>query len=274
MHHDCFAGCTTHEKQGWLAINSLIVLACLLGLWQALVVLNRVPPYILPGPFLVGSAIHERLPSLLSSLWITTEEAAIGLIASIVVGVAVAMIFAQWRGLRQLLYPYTILLQTVPIVAIAPLIILWVGAGIFAVMVVTFIICLAPIIANTTPGLISVDENLIHLFVMHKATPAQLLFKLRLPNALPNLFTGIRISAGISVIGGITGELFAGSTRVGEGGLGYAIIYANNQMETSYMFALVFAATVLGFTFFFIVMFLEWLALHNWHESSRAQTLE
>jgi NitT/TauT family transport system permease protein len=197
-----------------------------------------------------------------------------GLLASIVLGVAVAMIFAQWRWLRQLLNPYTILLQTVPIVAIAPLIILWVGAGVFAVTFVAFIISLAPIIANTTQGLISVDENLVHLFVMHKATPAQVLFKLRLPNALPNLFTGIRISAGISVIGAITGELFAGSTHVGEGGLGYAILYANNQMETSYLFALVLAATVLGFSFFFVVMFLEWLALHKWHESSRPQTAE
>jgi NitT/TauT family transport system permease protein len=211
---------------------------------------------------------------LLSSLWITAGEAAGGLAASIIAGVAIAMIFAQLRWLRQLVFPYTILLQTVPIVAIAPLIINWVGAGVFAVTIVTFVICLAPIIANTTQGLISVDENLIHLFLMYKATPAQILFRLRLPNALPNLFTGIRISAGISVIGGLTGELFAGSTRVGEGGLGYAIIYANNQMETAYLFALVVAATALGFSFFFIVMFFEWLALHNWHESSRPQTAE
>jgi NitT/TauT family transport system permease protein len=244
------------------------------GLWQALVSVYKVPAYILPGPLAVVSALRNRYPSLLNSLWITTEEAAGGLLASIAVGVAVAMVFAQWRWLRQLFYPYTILLQTVPIVAIAPLIILWIGAGISAVMVVTFIICLAPIIANTTQGLISVDENLVHLFVMHKATPGQVLLKLRLPNAMPSLFTGIRISAGISVIGGLTGELFAGSTQVGEGGLGYAILYANNQMETSYMFALVLAATVLGFVFFFAVMFLEWLALHNWHESSRAQVAE
>jgi NitT/TauT family transport system permease protein len=262
------------KRQGLLLINSVIVLACLLGLWQALVSLNHLPPYILPGPLAVAHALRERFPSLVNSLLITTEEAAGGLAASIVAGVAVAMVFAQWRWLRQLLYPYTILLQTVPIVAIAPLIINWAGAGIFPVMIVTFIICLAPIIANTTQGLISVDENLIHLFIMYKASPAQILFKLRLPNALPNLFTGIRISAGISVIGGITGELFAGSTRVGEGGLGYAIIYASNQMETGYLFALVFAATVLGFSFFFTVMFLEWLALHNWHESSRPQTAE
>ena len=259
----------------WLmVINSVIVLACLLGIWQAVVSLNHLPAYILPGPLVVLQALRERFPSLVNSLLITTEEAAGGLAASIVAGVAAAMVFAQCRWLRQLLYPYTILLQTVPIVAIAPLIINWAGAGIFSVTIVTFIICLAPIIANTTQGLISVDENLIHLFLMYKASPGQVLFKLRLPNALPNLFTGIRISAGISVIGGITGELFAGSTRVGEGGLGYAIIYASNQMETGYLFALVFAATVLGFSFFFIVMFLEWLALHNWHESKRAQTAE
>jgi len=256
------------KRQGLLAINSVIVLACILSLWQAVVSLNHVPPYILPGPLAVAHALHDGFSSLLKSLLITTEEAAGGLAASIIAGVAAAMVFAQWRWLRQLLYPYTILLQTVPIVAIAPLIINW------AVTIVTFIICLAPIIANTTQGLISVDENLIHLFLMYKATPAQVLFKLRLPNALPNLFTGIRISAGISVIGGITGELFAGSTRVGEGGLGYAILYANAQMETSYLFALVFAATVLGFGFFFIVMFLEWLALHNWHESKRSHAAE
>jgi NitT/TauT family transport system permease protein len=262
------------KRRGLLAINGLIVLGCLLGLWQSLVWINHLPAYILPGPMSVVGALHERYSSLLNSLWITAVEAAGGLVVSIVAGVATAMIFAQWRWLRQTLYPYTVLLQTVPIVAIAPLIINWAGAGILSVSIVTFIICLAPIIANTTQGLTSVDENLIHLFVMHKATPAQILFKLRLPNALPSLFTGIRISAGISVIGGITGELFAGSTRVGEGGLGYAIIYASNQMETSYLFALVLAATVLGFSFFFTVMFLEWLFLHNWHESSRPQVSE
>ena len=262
------------KTRGMVVINSVIVLAALLALWQIVIWVNHLPPYILPGPLTVALTVRHRYPSLLSSLAITAEEAAGGLVASIVVGVAIAMIFAQWRWLRQTLYPYTILLQTVPIVAIAPLIINWAGAGVFPVAILTFIICLAPVIANTTQGLIGVDENLTHLFLMYKASPAQILFKLRFPNALPQFFTGIRIAAGISVIGGITGELFAGSTRVGEGGLGYAIIYASNQMETAYLFALVFAATVLGFAFFFIVMFLEWLALHNWHESSRPQTAD
>jgi len=117
------------KRHGLLAINSIAVFICLLGLWQSLIELKHLPAYILPGPRLVAAAIHDRFPSLMNSLLITTEEAAGGLAASIVAGVGVAMIFAQWRWLRQLLYPYTILLQTVPIVAIAPVVIMWVGAG-------------------------------------------------------------------------------------------------------------------------------------------------
>lgn len=256
------------------ALNSLAVLACLIALWQALVWLNHLPAYILPGPRQVVVALAEHFPSLANSVWITSEEALGGLLASIVAGIAVALIFAQWKWMRRIVYPYTILLQTVPIVAIAPLIINWVGPGIAAVTTVAFIICLAPIIANTTQGLVSVDEALVNLFTMHKATPLQVLLKLRFPHALPGIFTGIRISTGISIIGAITGELFAGSTRVGEGGLGYAILYAYSQLETSYMFALVVAASALGFTLFFVVVYFEWLMLHNWHESSRNRSAE
>jgi NitT/TauT family transport system permease protein len=258
----------------WLIANSIIIFVCLLGLWQLVVMMWHVPGYMLPGPLTVGTVAMERLPSIIRSLTLSAEAAVIGLSASIVAGVAVALLFAQWRWFRRLFFPYTILLQTVPIVAIAPLIIMWVGPGLNSVALVTFIICLAPIIVNTTQGLIAVDENLIHLFLMHNATGAQILFKLRLPHALPNIFTGIRISAGIAVIGAITGELFAGSSRVGEGGLGYAIVYASSQLETDYLFALVAAAAVLGFIFFFATMFVEWYFLHNWHESSRSEIPE
>jgi NitT/TauT family transport system permease protein len=222
---------------------------------------------MLPAPWQVAETICTRFAPLADSLLITAEAAGGGLAMSIVAGVAVALVFAQSAWLRRMLYPYTILLQTVPIIAVAPLILMWVGSGTWAVTVVAFIICLAPIIANTTQGLISVDRNLIDLFLMHKASPAQILFKLRLPHAMPNLFVGIRISAGISVIGAITGELFAGSSRVGEGGLGYSTLYASAQLQTAYLFALVIAATVLGFSFFFVVMFVEWYFLHHWHES-------
>jgi len=262
------------KRQMWLVLNSIMVFAFLLGVWQAAILGLHVPPYMLPGPSVVAQAVLQRFPALVASLALTAEAAALGLGASIVAGIAIALFFAQWRWLRSLLFPYTILLQTVPVIAVAPLIVMWVGNGVFSVALVAFVICLPPIIANTTQGLISVEENLIHLFLMHKATPAQILFKLRMPHAIPNLFVGIRISAGISVIGAITGELFAGAARVGEGGLGYSILYAANQLETDYLFALVFAATVLGFSFFFCGMFLQWYFLHNWHESSRSDIPE
>ena len=137
-----------------------------LVLWELVTVLLRVPPYILPSPLAVIGAVVQRFPSLVVSLEITSVAAAGGLAASTVAGVLVAIVFAQSRWIRRLFFPYTILLQTVPIVAIAPLILIWVGTGTFAVGVITFIICLPPIIANTTQGLISVDQNLVRLFLM------------------------------------------------------------------------------------------------------------
>ena len=256
------------------AMNAMAVFAALLILWQIVLWVFHVPPYMLPAPWAVAKAIGARFPSLLASLLITAEESAGGLAASIAVGVLIALFFAQSRWVRKMFYPYTLLLQTVPIIAVAPLILMWVGAGQPAVTLIAFIISLAPIIANTTQGLISVDENLVHLFLMHNASRRQLLFNLRLPHAVPSLFVGIRIASGIAVIGAITGELYAGSSRVGKGGLGYSILYASSQLQTDYLFALVFAATVLGFTFFFTVMFLEWYFLHRWHESARVMETE
>lgn len=245
------------------------IFAALLLLWTAVIHLFHIQPYMLPSPAQVTRAGAARFPSLLTSVEITAAAALGGLLASIATGVLIALIFAQSPWLRRMFFPYTILLQTVPIVAIAPLILMWIGPGLFSVGLVAFIICLAPIIANTTQGLISVDRNLVDLFLMNNASRAQILLKLRLPHALPALFTGIRIASGIAVIGAITGELFAGSARVGEGGIGYSIQYASAQLETDYLFALVAAATALGFAFFFAVTFFEWLALHKWHESAR-----
>jgi NitT/TauT family transport system permease protein len=250
--------------------NALAVFFALVLLWQIVLWVFRVPSYMLPSPWAVARVSATRFSSLLASSAITAEESAGGLAASIIFGVMIALIFAQFRWVRRMLYPYTLLLQTVPIVAVAPLILMWVGAGTGAVAFIAFIISLAPIIANTTQGLISVDENLVNLFLMHNASPSQMLLKLRLPHAVPSLFVGIRIASGIAVIGAITGELYAGSSRVGVGGLGYSILYASSQLQTDYLFALVLATVVLGFGFFFVVMFFEWYFLHKWHESARA----
>ncbi|MGA2813817.1 MAG: ABC transporter permease [Candidatus Acidiferrum sp.] len=249
--------------------NAAAVFAALLLLWQTIIWIFHVAPYMLPAPVAVLEALVSRRALLLGAFSITAQEAAGGLAFSIAAGIAVALIFAQSRWLRHMLFPYTLLLQTVPIIAVSPLILMWVGAGMPAVTLIAFIISLAPIIANTTQGLISVDEGLVQLFLMYGASPAQLLFKLRLPSAVPSLFVGIRIASGLAVIGAITGELYAGSSRVGQGGLGYSILYASTQLQTDYLFALVAAATLLGFGFVFAVMFLEWYFLHRWHASAR-----
>jgi NitT/TauT family transport system permease protein len=250
--------------------NALAVFGALLLLWQTIIWIFGVASYLLPTPWAVAKTLVQRREVLLNALAITAGEAGAGLAVSVAAGTVVALIFAQSRWLRRMLFPYTLLLQTVPIIAIAPLVILWVGQGVPAVILIAFIISLAPIIANATQGLISVDEQLVQLFVMYGASPMQLLFKLRLPNALPALFVGVRISGGLAVIGAIIGELYAGSSRVGAGGLGYSIQYASTQLQTAYLFALVAATTALGFAFIFMVMFLEWYFLHRWHESARA----
>lgn len=252
------------DRAGWPAAVLVIVLT----LWQAACLVFRIPGYMLPAPPAVWRAVLERHENLLFAFRITAVEAVGGFLLSVVVGVAVAVFFAQSPVIRRSLYPYTILLQTVPIVAVAPLILMWFGAGTRSVMLVAFVICLFPIIANTTQGLVSVPRNLVDLFRMGRASRAEVLLKLRFPHALPSLFTGLRISAGISVIGAITGELFASSNAVGQGGLGYSITYANSQLQTDYLFALVLTASVLGFLLFFAVVFLEWLLLHRWHESA------
>lgn len=248
--------------------SAALVFGGLLAVWRVLILAFDIPGYLLPTPFAVAQVAIQRLPELWTSLTISAEAAVGGLVASIAVGILIALIFARSPWIRKMFFPYTILLQTVPILSVAPLIIIWVGPGLLAVGVVTFVICLAPIIANTTQGLVSVDENLVQLFLMHKASQGQILSKLRFPHALPYLFVGVRISSGIAVIGALTGEWFAGSGRAGQGGLGYSILYAQAQLQTAYLFALVIAATLLGFTLFFTVMFFEWLALHEWHESA------
>jgi NitT/TauT family transport system permease protein len=262
------------KKRSLLLVNSLLVFSLLIMIWEGVILAFHVQPFMLPDPLAVATTTVHRLPDLAAALRITATEAITGLAASIVVGVSVALLFASSRWIRRLLFPYTVLLQTVPIMAITPLILMWVGGGFVAVSLIIFIFCLPSIIANTTQGLVSVDENFVALFLMHNASPWQILRKLRIPASLPYLFVGIRIASGVAVIGAIIGELFAGSTSIGGGGLGYGILYAETQLQTAYLFALVFTTTALGFAFFFASMFVEWLCLHNWHESATKSQLD
>jgi NitT/TauT family transport system permease protein len=251
-----------------------LVFCALIALWQGVVVLFQVPDYLLPGPLQIARMFATRLPDLSHALLVTGGEALGGFLLSVVVGVAVGLFFATSQVIRRSFYPYVVLLQTIPIIAISPLILLWLGNGSLSVMFIAFLISVPAIVVNTTQGLISIDGNLLNLFRMGEANVPALLFKLRLPHALPNIFVGLKIAAGASVVGALVGETFAGSSALGAGGLGYSSIYALSQLDTPYLFALITTSSLLGLSFFFAVSALERVMIGGWHESMLADRPE
>jgi NitT/TauT family transport system permease protein len=223
--------------------------------------------YLVPSPSDVAAAFTGNAGTILGATLTTLQEAFVGYLAAIVVGVAVASLLSYSRTLERGLYPYAVLLQTVPVVAVAPLIVLWFGYGDGSVMIISFIMSLFPIINNTLLGLRSTSHNLIDLFKLHHAGRLVTLVTLQLPSALPQTLAGLRISAGLSVIGAIVGEFIIGSGNT-RGGLGVQIIFAQGRMFTALLFAEVIAATLLGFCFFLAVSASGDRLLRNWHESA------
>lgn len=250
------------------AVPPLIVFVLFIGAWWLLsATVYADENYLLPRPLAVVQAAIEHRETLLSGLAITFSEAAIGFVGAIVVGMTVAIVMAISKPLERSLYPYAVLLQTVPIVAVAPVIVLWFGYSTESVIVISFMIALFPIINNTLLGLLSADRNHLDLFRLHRAGQRIVFLKLKLPGALPGIFAGLRISAGLSVIGAIVGEFIIGSGGE-EGGLGVKVIFAQSRLATDLLFAEVFAATLLGFSFFLVVSLLSDRLLRSWHESA------
>jgi NitT/TauT family transport system permease protein len=246
-----------------LAFLAVVVLA-----WHLVVVAFDLKPFLLPGPGRVAAALWTHRLALLHAAWLTALGALCGFLTSFAAGFAIALLFSQSRVIARSLYPYAIFLQTMPIVAIAPLIVLWIGHGFAGVVAVSFIIALFPIIANTTAGLTAVDPNLLELFSLHSASRWQVLAKLRIPNAVPSMLTGARISSGLSVIGAIVGEFFAGYGTE-DFGLGYLIILTNGQARTDYLFAAILLCALLGLSIFAQVELLSRFLLRRWGGSSR-----
>jgi NitT/TauT family transport system permease protein len=252
-------------------VPPLLVFVLFIGVWSLLATtVYGDENYLLPRPWDVASAAWESRAELWSATLITLGEAAAGFGLAIVVGMAFAVLMSQSKLLEHSLYPYAVMLQTVPIVAVAPVIVLWFGYNQKSVIVVAFMIAVFPILNNTLLGLLSTDRNHLDLFRMHDAGRLTAFRKLRLPNAIPNVFAGLRISAGLSVIGAIVGEFIIGSGG-SEGGLGVKVIYAQGKLDTNLLFAEVFAATLLGFMFFVIVSYVGNLLLRSWHESALKQ---
>jgi len=245
------------------ALPPVIALMVLLVSWESLVQALNIKSYFLPSPVDVVSAACKIRMELLSAVWLTARAAVCGFLLSIVFGSTVAMLFAQMTWVRIGCFPYAVLLQTVPIVAIAPLMINWQGPGFGSVMSIAFIVSAFPIIANVTAGLTSVDRGLLDVFRLQRASRWQIALKLQVPHAIPDLVTGARTSAGLAVIGAIVGEFFAGnSTR--QHGLGFMIPQRIHWMKTDEAFAAVAAATLLGVIMFSVVSLLRSTVLGRW----------
>ncbi len=243
-------------------VLALIVAAA----WQLAVVGFQIPPVLLPGPVRVVVAAWNEFSTLSSATFVTAQAALLGLTLSILGGVVIATMFSQSKIVRRSCYPYAIFLQTVPIVAIAPLIVIWMGEGFAAVTTIAFIISLFPIITNVTDGMTSVSSGLRDLFRLNRATRLQTLWHLQLPNALPNLVTGAKISSGTAVLGAIVGEFFAGA-GANRPGLGYLIFAAKGQFRLDFLFAAVIACTTLGVLIFFSVGFAGDRCLLFWQDA-------
>ena len=238
----------------------------LLAAWQIAVVLYDVPPYLVPSPLRIAQTMVEDRGLLLGSLWVTAQIALTALAIAVAIGVAVALLFAQSRIIEASLLPYAILLQVTPIVAIAPLIIIWVRDTRVALVLCAAVVALFPVISNTTIGLRSVDPGLADLFRLMHASRWQRLTRLQAPSALPYFFAGLRVASGLALIGAVVAEFVAGTGGSGSG-LAYQILQAGFQLNIPRLFAALFLITLTGVVLFGITVWAARIGLRGWHES-------
>lgn len=246
----------------------LVSLVAFLTLWQTIIVVAQLKPFILPSPLGVIQAAIDRSESLLSAAWFTFQASFVAFVIVIVLGTAISFLLSSSKFIEKALYPYAVMLQSTPVIAIAPIIIIWFNIGFASIVTISVIIAIFAVVANTTQGLISVENNMQNLFKLYGASRSHTLFKLRLPFALPYMVTGWRIASAQVVIGTIVGEYMAGAGGGGMGGLGIIIAETSARLQTAYLFASAFSAAFLGIGFFLLVNFFGHLMLKSWHESA------
>lgn len=241
----------------------LVLFAGVVFIWGLAVWALSIPAYLLPAPWAVAQAAWMDAGRLLSAMGLTFTAALCGFAASLVLGTLISFAFAQSALVRRCGYPYAIFLQTVPIVAIAPLVIAICGQNLRSVVLVSTIISLFPIITNVTTGLLAVDPRLTELFAVYRATRWQRLTKLQIPTAVPHLVTGAKVSSGLAMVGAIVGEFFAGYGQE-RYGLGFLIQANSDTLRTDRLIAAVFASALLGVAMFTLVATLSRWALKRW----------
>lgn len=234
----------------WL--SPLISFFFIIGIWEFLVRIFSVPEYLLPTPSAIAVDFYKTIGSLLFHAGVTFWEAFLGFIVANVLGVLTAIAFAHSKTLEKSLYPFAIALKTTPIVAMAPLLILWFGNGIFSKVAAAALIAFFPSIVNTIKGLKSIDAEALDLFKSISASKWQIFKKLRFPTALPYIFSALKISTSLAIVGAIVGE-FVGANK----GIGFVILISSYHLEIVKMFSAIIAAALTGIIFFWIVSFIE-----------------
>jgi NitT/TauT family transport system permease protein len=253
-------------RWGKWALPPLVGLLVLLG-WQWGVTALEVPVFVLPPPSDVFSALWRDGPLLLSSAWLTITVTLQAFLLAVVTGVGLALLFSQSRLAAAALYPYAVILQVTPIVAIAPLVVIWVGYERvnLALLILAWIVAFFPILSNATLGLSAVDPNLRDLFRLYGASRWQMLWRLQIPSALPFLLAGMKISGGLALIGAVVAEFVAGSGTAS--GLAWRIIESGNRLNMPRLFAALFLLSALGILIFALLSLIQKCLLTRWHDS-------
>jgi NitT/TauT family transport system permease protein len=250
-----------------------IVLPALTGslviaLWYALhFYLSEERRFLLPSPGHVVAAFIDNGPALARAAWNTSQGALIGFGLAVVVSVGLSILLSSSPLVRTSVYPYLMALQMTPLPVLAPICVIWVGAGLKSVSLLTFVIAFFPLVVNTTQGLISTDRTQVELFTLYRASRAQQLLLLRVPAALPYFFTGLRIAATLAPIGAVVADMNAGSSAGDGGGLGFQAVIYSAQAKYPALFATAATTCVLGFILNAAVLTLGWFTLHHWHDA-------
>lgn len=245
----------------------LLVGVLVLLMWQFTVMAFEVPKYLVPSPVDIGKSLVSDFSSLFNALLMTLKVTFLAFAIAVIVGVAASLLFVQSKWIEISLFPYAVLMQVTPVVAIAPLIIIWVNDTTWALTICAVIVAIFPIISNTTLGLRSVDPNLLSMFRMYRTSRWQELVRLRIPSALPYFFGGLRISSGLALIGAVVAEFVAG-TGGAQAGLAYMILQSGYNLQIPKMFAALILITLTGILLFALMVWMSDRALRNWHESA------
>ena len=238
-----------------------------LAVWEILTRLSQIPGFILPAPSAIFVEAVTRYPLYLYNSWITFYEMVAGFLLAALIGVFLTVVIVYSRILRNIIYPQIVVLQIVPKVAIAPLLLIWAGYGITSKVLLALLIAFFPIVVNMVTGLVEIEEELLDLCRILQSGRWQEFFKVRLPNALPYLFSSLKVASTLAVIGAVIGEFVGGAE-----GLGHLIIIANTELRTSMAFVSLFCLSILGFLLYGLVvlaerMFMPW---EKWQSAAQA----